>query len=87
MLIDINLIIKIKKIGRMVQIISNFWFSKIFLLLNLFIKLNFNIIIKIIDTLIIIIIRKLCNIIILRRLIEFGFWKFKFIQVIIYFLM
>lgn len=75
----------INKIGVIVQIISNNWFSFNFLFINLFFILKLiinNIIIKIFK---IIIIKKLCNIIVLIKLIEFGFWKFKFIQFVILF--
>lgn len=68
-----------------VQIISNFWFSNIFLLLYLFLKLKLSIINRIKNTLIIIIIKKLWIIIIFNKLIELGFWKFKFIHVIIFY--
>lgn len=82
-LIEINLINIINIIGIIVQIISNFWFSNMFLLFILFLKLKFNIMNKIKNTLIIIIIKKLWIIVILNKFIEFGFWKFKFIHVII----
>jgi len=73
----------IKIMGKIVHKNSNFWFSYIFLLLNLFLKLNLIIIVKIKKILIIIINIKLWNIIKLNKLIELGFWKFKFIQFII----
>ena len=57
--IEIIIIKIINIIGISVQNVSNFWFSKKFLLVNLFLKLNFNIVKRIINTLIKIIIRKL----------------------------
>lgn len=83
MLIDELAIIKIPKIGKIVQIISMNWLLKLFLLLNLFFKLNFTMVNKIIIILIIKIRMKLFNIVILYKLIEYGFWKFKFIHDII----
>lgn len=82
-LIDELAIIKIPKIGKIVQIISMNWLLKLFLLLNLFFKLNFTMVNKIIIILIIKIRMKLFNIVILYKLIEYGFWKFKFIHDII----
>mgnify|MGYP006999751514 CR=1 FL=1 len=69
--------------GIIVHDNSIIWFSNIFLLLNLFLILNFIIKIIIMKMFKIIIIKKLCNIINLNIFIEFGFWKFKFIQFII----
>ena len=85
-LIEIILIKITIKIGIIVQIISNIWFCKINLLLNLFFKINLIIKIRIKIILIKIINMKLWNILILIILIEFGFWKFKFIHDIIFWL-
>lgn len=82
-LIDNILIEIIVMIGTIVQIISIFWFCNKILLLNLFFRLNFIIVIRIKIILIKIINIKLWNMVSFIRLIELGFWKFILIHDII----